>query len=98
MTRLHLNGFEESARVWQSQVLPDLWEHEAREALVCVTNDLPKIDEAIRGISPNADWQQYLVHKVRTTLASVRKGNEVAVMRDLRWVYTAESPEGAKAV
>ena len=34
---------------------------------------------------------------MRTTLADVRKGNEVAVIRDLRRVHTAESPEGAKA-
>lgn len=75
----------------------DLWECGVREVLVFVTDGLPRREEAIRRIFPNADRQQCLVHKARITLTQVRKGDEVMVMVDLRPIYTAESPEGAKA-
>ena len=87
----------ESAAVWQEAVLKDLWERGLREVLVFVTDDLPGIEEAIRRVYPEADWQQCVVHKVRSTLSKVRKEDQGAVIQDLKRVYRAESHREAHA-
>ena len=78
-------------------MLKDLWERGLREVLVFVTDDLPGIEEAIRRVYPEADWQQCVVHKVRSTLSKVRKEDQGAVIQDLKRVYRAESREEAHA-
>jgi len=86
----------ESKAVWQKEVLSDLWERGLREVLVFVTDDLPGMEEAIRRVYPGADWQQCVVHKVRSTLPKVRKEDQEAVLRDLKRVYRAESLKEAQ--
>jgi len=86
----------ESAAVWQKEVLSDLWERGLREVLVFVTDDLPGMEEAIRRVYPGADWQQCVVHKVRSTLPKVRKEDQEAVLRDLKRVYRAETLKEAQ--
>ncbi len=78
-------------------MLKDLWERGLREVLVFVTDDLSGIEEAIRCVYPKADWQQCVVHKVRSTLSKVRKEDQEAVVQDLKWVYRAESRKEAHA-
>jgi len=83
--------------VWQEVVLKDLWEQGLREVLVFVTDDLPGIEEAIRRVYPEADWQQCVVHKVCSTLSKARKEDQGAVIQDLKLVHHAESRKEAHA-
>ena len=62
----------ESAKNWE-EVLKDLWRRSVREVRTFITDDLPGIEEAIRRVYPKADWQQCVVHKVRSTLSKARK-------------------------
>ena len=62
----------ESAKNWE-EVLKDLWRRSVREVRTFITDDLPGIEEAIRQVYPKADWQQCVVHKVRSTLSKARK-------------------------
>lgn len=86
-----------SVAVWQEEVLKDLWERGLRQVLAFVNDDLPGIEEAIDRVYPGADWQQCVVHKVRSTLPKVRKEDQEVVVRDLKRVYRTESREEAHA-
>ncbi|MEM3658302.1 MAG: transposase [Candidatus Hadarchaeum sp.] len=50
---------EEAARVWRSEVPWDLEEHGLHEVLMVVTDDLPKMGEAIGRTFPGTDWRKY---------------------------------------
>ncbi len=85
----------ESAAVWQ-EILRDLWKRGMREVLVFVSDGLPGMEEAIRRVYPNAEWQQCLLHKMRNTLAKVRREDRGAVAWGLRQIYLADSQKEAE--
>lgn len=80
----------ESAVVWQ-EILQDLWKRGMREVLVFVSDGLPGMEEAILGVYPNAEWQRCLLHKMRNTLAKVRREDCGAVALELKRIYLADS-------
>lgn len=86
----------ESAVVWQ-EILQDLWKRGMREVLVFVSDGLPGMEEAILRVYPNAEWQQCLLHKMRNTLAKVRREDRGAVALELKRIYLADSQKEAES-
>ncbi|MEM4531395.1 MAG: IS256 family transposase [Thermofilaceae archaeon] len=85
----------ESARNWK-EVLKDLGCRGVRKVRIFVTDDLPGLEEAIREIFPEADWQLCVLHAVRDALNQARKKDREALAEDLRAVYRAETEDEAK--
>jgi transposase-like protein len=68
----------ESAQNWE-EVLRDLRRRGVKRVRVFVTDDLPGMEEAVKRIFPETDWQMCVLHAVREALA-----------QSLRAVYRAE--------
>jgi len=62
----------ESAKNWE-EVLKDLWRRGVRKARIFITDDLPGLEEAVRKIFPEADWQLCVLHTVQNALNKARK-------------------------
>jgi len=62
-----------------------------------VSDGLPGMEEAILRVYPNAEWQQCLLHKMRNTLAKVRKEDRGTVAWELRRIYLADSRKEAES-
>ncbi len=58
----------ENAQNWE-EVLRDLRRRGVKRVRVFVTNDLPGMEEAVKRIFPEADWQMCVLHAVREALA-----------------------------
>ncbi len=85
----------ESAKNWE-EVLKDLWRRGVRRVRIFITDDLPGIEEAIRKIFPEADWQLCVLHAVRDALNKARRNDREALAQDLKAVYRAETEEEGK--
>jgi len=85
----------ESARNWE-EVLKDLKRRGVQRVRIFITDDLPGLEEAIKKIFPEADWQLCVLHAVRDTLNKVRKNDREALAEDLKKIYRAESREEAE--
>ncbi|MDR5695266.1 MAG: IS256 family transposase [Armatimonadota bacterium] len=85
----------ESARNWE-EVLQDLWRRGVRRVRIFITDDLPGMEEAIRKIFPEADWQLCVLHTVRNALHKARRTDREALAQDLKAVYGAGTEEEAK--
>lgn len=85
----------ESAGNWE-EVLKDLWRRGVRRVRIFVTDDLPGLEEAIRKVFPDADWQLCVLHAVREALNKARNKDREALAEDLKAVYQAETEQEAK--
>ena len=85
----------ESARNWE-EVLKDLKRRGVQRVRIFITDDLPGLEEAIKKIFPEADWQLCVLHTVRDALNKSRKKDREALAEDLKRIYRAESREEAK--
>ena len=85
----------ESARNWE-EVLKDLKGRGVQRVRIFITDDLPGLEEAIKKIFPEADWQLCVLHAVRDALNKVRKKDREAVAEALKKIYRAETEEEAK--
>ena len=85
----------ESARNWE-EVLKDLRRRGVQRVRIFITDDLPGLEEAIKKIFPEADWQLCVLHAVREALNKARKKDREAVAEALKKIYRAESPEEAE--
>jgi putative transposase len=85
----------ESAGNWEG-VLKDLRRRGVEKVRIFITDDLPGLEEAIRKIFPDADWQLCVLHAVRDALNKARKKDREALAEDLRAVYRVEKEEEAK--
>jgi transposase-like protein len=56
-----------------------------------ISDDLPGIEEAIRGIFPQAKWRLCVVHAVRDALSKVRKDAREGMAGDLKAIYRADT-------
>jgi len=65
-------SFRESAEVWK-EVLADLKERGLNEPLLFIGDGLTGLPHAAKEIYPKADFQSCLLHKMRQSLAKVRK-------------------------
>jgi len=78
----------ESAQNWE-EVLRDLRRRGVKRVRVFVTDDLPGMEEAVKRIFPEADWQMCVLHAVRDALAKVRRQDREPLAQSLRAVYRA---------
>jgi len=85
----------ESAHNWE-EVLKDLKRRGGQRVQVFITDDLPGLEEAIKKIFPEADWQLCVLHAVRDALNKVRKKDRKALTEDLKKIYRAETYEEAE--
>lgn len=85
----------ESARNWE-EVLKDLKRRGVQRVRIFITDDLPGLEEAIKKIFPEADWQLCVLHAVREALNKARKADREALAADLKRVYRAETEEEAR--
>ncbi|MBC7109203.1 MAG: IS256 family transposase, partial [Methanomassiliicoccales archaeon] len=85
----------ESAQNWE-EVLKDLRRCGVRRVRIFITDDLPGLEEAIKKIFPEADWQLCVLHAVRDALNKARKADREALAADLKRVYRAETEEEAR--
>jgi putative transposase len=87
-------GGRESSNGWK-EILRDLYERGLKKVMIGIFDGLPGLEEAFNDIYPKADVQRCVVHKVRGTLASVRKVDQVEVAKDLKTIYQAYELEDA---
>mgnify|MGYP000107575360 CR=1 FL=1 len=85
----------ESSRNWE-EVLKDLKRRGVQRVRIFITDDLPGLEEAIKKIFPEADWQLCVLHAVRDALNKVRKKDREALAEALKKIYRAETEEEAK--
>ncbi|EDP74853.1 IS256 family transposase [Hydrogenivirga sp. 128-5-R1-1] len=85
----------ESASHWVS-VLNDLKSRGVEDVLVVVADNLKGLEKAVRSVFPRADYQQCVVHKVRSSLRKVRYGDRKEVARDMRSIYTQPTEQMAR--
>lgn len=85
----------ESAKNWE-EVLKDLKRRGVQRVRIFITDDLPGLEEAIKKIFPEADWQLCVLHAVRDALNKARKKDREALAEDLKEVYRAETEEEAR--
>jgi len=58
---------------------------------IFITDDLPGLEEVIKKIFPEADWQLCVLHAVRDALNKARKKDREAVAEALKKICRAES-------
>lgn len=85
----------ESTGNWE-EVPKDLRRRGVQRVRVFVTDDLPRLEEAIRKIFPDADWQLCVLHAVRDALNGARKKDREELAEDLKAVYRVETEGEAK--
>ena len=85
----------ESSRNWE-EVLKDLKRRGVQRVRIFITDDLPGLEEAIKKIFPEADWQLCVLHAVRDALNKVRKKDREALAEALKKIYRAETEEEAR--
>jgi len=86
-------SFRESAEVWK-EVLSDLKERGLKEPLLFIGDGLTGLPHAVKEIFPKADFQSCLLHKMRQSLAKVRKRDREAKASDMRRVAHQREREG----
>jgi len=85
----------ESAGNWE-EILKDLRRRGIQRVRIFITDDLSGLEEAIKKIFPEADWQLCVLHAVRDALNKVRKRDREALAETLKKIYRAESREEAE--
>jgi len=75
----------ESTEVWK-EVLTDLKERGLKEPLLFIRDGLKGLPQAVKGIYPKADFQSCLLHRIKQSLAKVRKRDREALAEDLHKV------------
>lgn len=86
----------ESAYIWK-EVLQDLKNRGLEEVLLVVTDGLSGIEESIRSVYPNAQFQQCCVHVSRNIAHKVRIRDRKEICEEFKAVYQATSKEEALA-
>ena len=87
-------GEAEGARHW-ARVLENIRDRGVKDVFFFCVDGLNGVSQAIASIFPVAIIQRCIVHMVRTSLKFVSWKDYKAVCRDLRAVYTQDSPEAA---
>jgi len=87
-------GTTESATVWYETLL-SLKDRGVKEVLLGVMDGLSGIVDAFRKAFPKADIQRCIVHKVRNSVAKIRRKDYQAFTESLKAIYEAPSKEQA---
>jgi len=86
----------EDAKGWL-RVLGDLKNRGVKEILIITSDDLPGVEEAIRAVYPDAEYQGCVVHLIRNSLKYVSYKDRKEFVRDMKEIYKAPNEEGALA-
>jgi len=78
------------------EVLKDLKRRGVQRVRIFITDDLPGLEEAIKKIFPEADWQLCVLHAARDALNKARKKDRETLAEALKEIYRAESWEEAE--
>src|SRR5262249_401825 len=84
----------EGAKFWM-QVLTDLKQRGVHDILICCVDGLKGFPEAIEAIFPATTVQTCIVHLIRQSLRYVPRRQYDQVVKDLKPIYTAPSPDAA---
>ena len=87
-------GTTESATVWKG-ILSNLKARGIQEVLLGVMDGLSGLEEAFLTVYPKADVQRCIVHKVRNSVAKIRKKDYLEFTSDLKLVYQSPSRDMA---
>jgi putative transposase len=82
----------ESALNWK-EILYELRERGLQEPILIISDGLRGIREAVFEIYPKADFQSCVLHKIKSSLAKIRKRDESAVIEDMKRIYMQENAE-----
>ena len=85
----------ERASYWVS-VLNDLKSRGVEDIITVIADNLRGLEEAVRSVYPAAEYQQCLVHKVRSSLKKVRYSDRRQVAKALRAIYTQPTEDMAR--
>jgi putative transposase len=88
-------GGRESSSGWK-EILEQLYKRGVHRVLLGIFDGLSGLEDAFRTVYPKGDVQRCVVHKVRNTMAKVRKLDQAEVAVDLKTVYKASDLDEAK--
>ena len=87
-----MGGGGESSINWQ-EILSKLRERGLDAPLLVVGDGLRGLREAVMVVYPEADFQLCMLHKVKSSLAKVKKRDETAVAEDMKDIYFQQDKE-----
>jgi len=85
----------EGANFWL-QVLTDLNNRGVQDILIACTDNLKGFSEAILSVFPKTEIQTCIVHQIRNSLKYIASKNQKEFMKDLKFVYRADTKELAE--
>jgi len=86
----------ESAKYWLS-VMTEIRNRGVKDILIITSDDLPGIEEAIKSVYPEAEYQGCVVHVIRNSIKYVSHKDVKEFANDLKSVYKAPTEESAMA-
>lgn len=86
----------ESAKYWLS-VLTEIRNRGVKDILIITSDDLPGIEEAIKSVYPETEYQGCVVHMIRNSIKYVSHKDMKEFANDLKSVYKAPTEESATA-
>jgi putative transposase len=84
----------ENSRYWL-QVLTELKNRGVKDILIVTSDDLPGIEDAIKAVYPEAEYQGCVVHVIRNSLKYVSYKDKKAFSKVMKSVYQAPTEEAA---
>ena len=86
----------ESAKYWL-QVFTDLRNRGVKDVLIATSDDLPGVEDAIRSVYPEVEYQGCVVHVIRNSLKYVSYQDRKEFSKWLKSIYQAPTEEAALA-
>jgi putative transposase len=86
----------ESAKYWLG-VFTDLRNRGVRDVLIATSDDLPGVEDAIRSVYPEVEYQGCVVHVIRNSLKYVSYQDRKEFSKWLKSIYEAPTEEAALA-
>jgi putative transposase len=84
----------ETAKYWLT-VLTEIKNRGVKEILIITSDDLPGIEDAIKGSYPESTYQGCVVHLIRNSLKYVSYKDLKAFSSDMKFIYKAPTEESA---
>jgi len=84
----------ETAKYWLT-VLTEIKNRGVKEILIITSDDLPGIEDAIKGVYPESMYQGCVIHLLRNSLKYVSHKDRKAFSNDMKSIYKAPTEESA---
>jgi transposase-like protein len=88
-------GVSESSSLWE-EVLLNIKKRGVQQVLLGVMDGLPGLKDTFLKVFPKSDIQRCVVHKVRNTIAKVRKKDLHEIIQDMKNIYESTTLEYAE--